>query len=67
MGIQYIKAARAILEQEAHLLGLAGAYEVLEDMELRRKYKEKLQDELKITKAKTERLYQSVKSCIIGK
>ena len=66
MGIQYIKAARAILEQEAHLLGLEGAYEVLEDMELRRKYKEKLQDELKITKAKTERLYQSVKSCIIG-
>ena len=39
---------------------------MLEDMELRRKYKEKLQDELKITKAKTERLYQSVKSCIIG-
>ena len=64
---QFVKVALAILEQEAHLKGLEGSYEIIEDISLRCQYKDKLQEELKITKAKTERLYRSVKSCIIGK
>ena len=63
----FVKVALAILEQEAHLKGLEGSYEIIEDISLRCQYKDKLQEELKITKAKTERLYRSVKSCIIRK
>lgn len=63
---QLINAALSILEQEAHLKGLEGSYEILENLSLRKQYKAKIQEELKITKAKTERLYRYVKSCIIG-
>ena len=67
MEIQFMQAARRLLEQEAHLRGLSESRELLEDIELRNLYKEKLQKELNITKAKSERLYRMVKSCIIGK
>ena len=62
-----MQAARRLLEQEAHLRGLSESRELLEDIELRHMYKEKLQKELNITKAKAERLYRMVKSCIIDK
>ncbi len=64
---QLLKAALTILRQEAHLKGFEGPFEIIEDLELRRQYKEQLQNELKISKAKTERLYRNVKSCIIEK
>ena len=64
---QLYKAAMAILHQEAHLRGLAKPVEMIENLTLRRMYKEKLQTELKITKARTDRLYRRVKSCIIKK
>ena len=67
MEIQFIQAARRLLEQEAHLKGMSEPRELLEDMELRCMYKEKLQKELNISKAKSERLYRVIKSCIIGK
>ena len=67
MEIQFMQAARRLLEQEAHLRGLSESRELLEDIELRNLYKEKLQKELNVTKAKSERLYRMVKSCIIGK
>ena len=65
--IQLVKAALTILKQEAHIRGLEGPFEIIEDIKLRGQYKETLQRELKITKAKTERLYRNVKSCIIEK
>ena len=67
MEAQFILAARRVLEQEAHLKGLSESREMLEDIELRSMYKEKLQKELNISKAKAERLYRVIKSCIIGK
>ena len=36
-------------------------------MKMREQYKDQIQKELKLTKAKTERLYRNVKSCIIKK
>ena len=65
--IQLIKAALNLLGQEAYLNGFESPQEIIESIEMRRRYKEKLQKELKISKAKTERLYRHVKSCIIGK
>lgn len=65
--IQLIKAALNLLDQEAYLHGVERPEEILENLELRRQYKEKIQKELKISKAKSERLYRRVKSCIIGK
>lgn len=65
--IQLVKAALTILKQEAHLRGLEGPYEIIEDMKMREQYKDQIQKELKLTKAKTERLYRNVKSCIIKK
>lgn len=60
-------AAVSILNQEAHLIAAESAKEILEDIGLRQKYKEKLQKELMISKRKTEQLYRYVKRCIIGK
>ena len=65
--IQLIKAALNLLDQEAYLQGVERPEEILENLEMRRQYKEKLQKELKISKAKSERLYRRVKSCIIEK
>ncbi len=64
---QLLKAALYILNQEANLKGMESPQIILENIEVRREFKEKLQQELKLTKAKTERLYREVKSCIIGK
>ena len=64
---QLYKVAMAILYQEAHLRGFEKPVEMIENLTLRRMYKEKLQKELKISKARTDRLYRRVKSCIIGK
>ena len=47
--------------------GFEKPVEMIENLTLRRMYKEKLQKELKISKARTDRLYRRVKSCIIGK
>lgn len=65
--MQLLKAAMTILKQEAHLCGMEGPYEIIEDRKLREQYKVRLRKELKLTKAKTDRLYLDVKSCIIGK
>ena len=67
MEMQLVKAAVMILKQKAHILGLEGPYEIIENRELRERFKVQLREELKLTKAKTERLYRDVKSCIIGK
>ena len=64
---QLVKAALTLLKQEAHLRGLEEPCEIIEDLGLRKQYKNRLQEELKLTKAKTERLYRDVKSCIIDK
>ena len=61
MEAQFILAARRLLEQEAHLRGLSESREMLEDIELRSMYKEKLQKELNISKAKAERIVSSDK------
>lgn len=63
--IQREKAAMSILKQEARLAGATDHREVLENIDLRTKYKEILRKELKISKSKTEQLYQYVKRCII--
>ena len=42
MEIQFMQAARRLLEQEAHLRGFSESRELLEDIELRNLYKEKL-------------------------
>ena len=67
MEMQLVKAAVMILKQKAHILGLEAPYEIIENRELRERFKVQLREELKLTKAKTERLYRDVKSCIIGK
>ena len=64
---QMLSVALNLLRQESDLRGLEGPQVVLENIEVRREFKEKLQEELRLTKAKTERLYRDVKSCIIGK
>lgn len=64
---QLVKVALNLLNQEAYLKGLEGPHEIIESLEMRRQYKQKLQKELRISKAKSERLYQCVKSCIIEK
>ncbi len=64
---QQQKLALSILIQEAHLQSLESPKEIIEDYNLREKYKKKLQKELLISKRKTERLYRHVKRCIIGK
>lgn len=65
--IQLLKAALYILDQEAYLNGFDESRELLESYEMRCRYKEKLQEELKVSKAKSERLYRCIKSCIIKK
>ena len=64
---QQQERAVAIINQEAHLMGLETAKEIIEDIVLREKYKKKLQIELQISKRKAERLYRYVKRCIMGK
>ena len=65
--VQRKKIALAMLEQDAHVHNAGTAKEIIEDKNLREKYKEKLQAELNISKRKTEQLYRYVKRCIIGK
>ena len=65
--MQFEKAALRLLNQEAHLNGVEEPREIIENIETRRQYKNKLQTELRISKAKSERLYRYVKSCIMEK
>ena len=65
--IQQRKFALALLTQEAHLHSLESGKEILENVDLRRNFKEKLQSELHISKKRAEKLYRYVKRCIIGK
>ncbi len=64
---QLVKVALSILEREARLNGFEEPREVIENFEMRCRYKEKLQKELNISKARSERLYRCIKSCIIEK
>ncbi len=64
---QLKEAAVRILMQEARWNGLKEPQEIIENIEMRHQYQEKLQKELGISKAKSQRLYQHVKSCIIEK
>lgn len=58
--------ALSMIYQNAHIQTLENPIEIIEDRELRRKYKEALQKELKISKRRTEELYRFVKKSIIG-
>lgn len=64
---QLVKVALSILEREARLNGFEESREMIEYFEMREQYKDKLQKELNISKAKSERLYQCIKSCIMKK
>ena len=65
--LQQQERAAAMINQEAHLMGLETPKEIIEDIVLREKYKKKLQEELRISKRKAERLYRYVKRCIMKK
>lgn len=64
---QLNSAALVYLKQEARRRGLEDYRMILEEKKYREEYKELIRSQLKISKAKTERLYHSVKSCIINK
>lgn len=64
---QMVEVGKVILHQETHRQGLEGPHEIIEDYNLREKYKKKIRNEFRISKSKTERLYQQIKRCIIEK
>lgn len=67
MDEQMFRAALQYLKQEANRRRMEEPMLILEDKKLREQYKELIRKELKISKAKAERLYSNVKSCIINR